>query len=255
MTNLGHIQYSLGIEVTQNPKYIFISQNKYIAKFLNKFDMVECNPLSTPMEQNLKLTSKEMNEFEDATKYKQLVGGIIYLTTTRTDIPLIVGILSRFMKKHCEGHWFATKRVLKHLKGTQDFGLKYSKVDDFNLIGYSDSNFVGNKENGLSTSSYLISLGPTTISWRSESIPADSTIEAEYVVVAEATKKIVWLKKILEYLQEKHVSSTLLVDNTSTIMLAKNPRFHYRTKHISIVSRDSISCRGQDYSFKTLFHK
>jgi len=63
------------------------------------------------------------------------VGSLIYLTTARLDISFVVGILSKFMQKPCEGHWFASKRVLKYLKGTQDFGLKYSKVDDFNLIG------------------------------------------------------------------------------------------------------------------------
>jgi hypothetical protein len=54
------------------------------------------------------------------------------------------------------------------------------------------------------------------------------------VAVAEATKEIVWLRKILEDLQEKQVNSTpLLVDNTSAIKLAKNPKFHDRTKHIN----------------------
>jgi hypothetical protein len=108
----------LGIEVTQNPKHVFISQKKYTGELLNKFGMVDCNPLSTPMEQNLKLTSKQGNEFEDETKYRQLVGSLIYLTTTRPDISFVVGILSRFMKKTCEGHWIATKRFLKYLKGT-----------------------------------------------------------------------------------------------------------------------------------------
>jgi hypothetical protein len=58
MTDLEHLHYYLGIEVIQNPKYIFISENKYIGELLNKFDMDECNIVSTPMEQNLKLTSK-----------------------------------------------------------------------------------------------------------------------------------------------------------------------------------------------------
>ena len=54
------------------------------------------------------------------------------------------------------------------------------------------------------------------------------------MAVAEAIKKIVWLKKIFEYLQEKQENSTpLLIDNTSAIKLAKNPRFHDRTKHIN----------------------
>jgi hypothetical protein len=66
--------------------------------------MAECNPISTPMEQNLELTSKEGNEFEDATKYRKLVGSLIYLSTTRREISFVVGILSRFMQKPCEGH-------------------------------------------------------------------------------------------------------------------------------------------------------
>eukprot|EP00253_Pinus_taeda_P021240 PITA_21240 len=99
------------------------------------FGMTECNPLTTPMEQNLKLTSIEGKEIEDATKYRQLVGSLNYLTTTRPDISFAVGILSRFMQKPCEGHWSAEKRVLRYLKGTQDFGIKYTQVDDFSLIG------------------------------------------------------------------------------------------------------------------------
>jgi hypothetical protein len=95
------------------------------------------------------------------------VGGLIYLTTTRPYISFVVGIQTRFMQKPCEGHWFAAKQVLKYLKETQDFGLKCSKVDDFNLIEYSDSDFDGDKENGVSTLDYLMSLGSAIASWRS----------------------------------------------------------------------------------------
>ena len=59
MTNLGHLHYYLGIEVTQHPIYIFISQKKYVQELLNIFCMIECNTLSTPMEQNLNVTSSE----------------------------------------------------------------------------------------------------------------------------------------------------------------------------------------------------
>jgi transposase InsO family protein len=236
MTDLGLLHYYLGIEVTQNPNFIFISQKKYIGELLCRFGMQDCNPVSTPMEQNLKISSNEGNDFEDATKYRQLVGSLIYLTTTRPDITFAVGILSRFMHQPCEGHWVAAKRVLKYLKGTHTFGLKYSKVSDFHLIGYSDSDFDGDKEHGVSTSGYLMCLGSTTVTWRSrkQSVLVDSTTEAEYVATTQATKEIVWLRKILEDLQEKQLTSTpLLVDNTSTIQLAKNPIFHDRTKHIN----------------------
>ena len=72
---------------------------------MNRFGMIECKPVYTPMEQNLKFTSKEINEFKDATKYKQLMANLIYLTTTRPNISFIVGILSNSMQKPCEAHW------------------------------------------------------------------------------------------------------------------------------------------------------
>eukprot|EP00253_Pinus_taeda_P003883 PITA_03883 len=103
MTDLGYVHYYLSIEVTQHSKSIFLSQKKYIGDLLNIFGMTECNPLTTPMEQNLKLTSIKRKEFEDATKYRQLtVGSLNYLTTTRPDILFVVGILSGFMQKPCE---------------------------------------------------------------------------------------------------------------------------------------------------------
>eukprot|EP00253_Pinus_taeda_P015320 PITA_15320 len=197
MTDLGYVHYYLGIEITQHPKSIFLSQKKYIGDLLNRFGMTECNPLTTPMEQNLKLTSIEGKEFEHATKYRQLVGSLSYLTTTKPDISFAVGILSRFMQKPY---------------------------------------FDGDKETGVSTSRYAMSLGSGAVSWRSrkQSVPADFTTEAEYVVAAEATKEIVWLRKILEDLQVKQVQSTpLMIDNNSAIKLAKNPKFHDRMKHIN----------------------
>eukprot|EP00253_Pinus_taeda_P028105 PITA_28105 len=164
MIDLGYVHYYLGIEVTQHSKSIFLSQKKYIGDLLNRFGMTKCNPLTTPMEQNLKLTYIKGKEFEDATKYRQLVGSLNYLTTTRSDISCVVGILSRFMQNPCEGHWSTGKRVPRYLKGTQDFGIKYTQVDDFSLIGYSDSDFIGDKETGIYILGYGMSLGSGAVS-------------------------------------------------------------------------------------------
>jgi len=71
------------------------------------------------------------------------------------------------MKKPCEGYWSTAKIFLRYLKGTQDFGIKYTQVEDFSLIRYSDSNFDGDKEIGVSTSGYSMSLGSGDVSWRS----------------------------------------------------------------------------------------
>eukprot|EP00253_Pinus_taeda_P020165 PITA_20165 len=236
MTNLGYVHYSPSIEVNLHPKSIFLSQKKYIGDLLNRFGMIECNSLSTPMEQNLKLTSIEGKEFEDATKYKRLVGSINYIATTRPDISFDVGILFSFMENPCEGHWSAAKRVLEYLKGIQDFGIKYTQVGDFNLIVYSDSDFDGDKETRVSTLSYVMSVGPGVVSWtsRKQLVLADFATKAKYVATTEARKEIVWFRKIPEYLQVKQVQSTpLMINNTSTINLAKNPKFHDQTNHIN----------------------
>ena len=108
------------------------------------------------------------------------------------------------MHKPCEGHWSVTKRFLRYLKGNQDFGLNYTKVEDFKLIGYTNSYFEGEKEIGVSTSGYTMSLGSTTISRRLQKqlVQAYSIIEEEYVAAAKETKDIVWLINIREYLQD-----------------------------------------------------
>lgn len=103
------------------------------------------------------------------------------------------------------------------------------------MIGYSDSNFDEDKETRVFTLDYVMIIRSGIVSLRShkQSVLIYSTSEAEYVVATEATKEIVWLRKILEHLQEKEVHSTpLLIDNNSTIKLDKNPNFHDRTKHI-----------------------
>ena len=85
--------------------------------------------------------------------------------------------IRREKKENCVE--FSFHSISGYLKGTQDVGIKYSKVDDFKLIGYSDSNFDGDKETGVSTSGYTMSLGSTAVSWRSrkQSVQADSTKE------------------------------------------------------------------------------
>jgi hypothetical protein len=112
MTDLGPLHYYLGIEMIQKPICIFITQQKYIGDLLNKFGMTDCKPLSTPMEKKLKLSSTDSTSLIDATPYRQLVGSLIYATTTCLDISFVVGVLSRFMQQPRESHWLAAKRVL-----------------------------------------------------------------------------------------------------------------------------------------------
>ena len=97
MTDLGLFHYYLGIEVWQLKDKIFISQSKYASKILKRFQMDDCKAVASPMEQGQKFSLAEDGEKFDATLYRQLVGSLIYLTTTRPDLSFIVGILSQYM--------------------------------------------------------------------------------------------------------------------------------------------------------------
>jgi hypothetical protein len=127
--------------------------------------MQDCKPSLTPMEQNLKLSKFEGGELVESTIYRQLIGSLIYLINTRPDLSYAVGILSRFMKQPWDNHWNATKRVLRYIQGTKDFGLLYKKTKFFLLGGFSDADFTKSIDDRSSTSGYLMNMGSTAVSW------------------------------------------------------------------------------------------
>ena len=112
MKDLGHLHYCLGLEVWRENGKTLITQSKYTKEVLRRFNMNTCKPISTPLEQNVKLNNNDDSKEVDGTLYRQLVGSLNYLTTTRPDIAYSVSILSQFMAKPHENHWKATKRVL-----------------------------------------------------------------------------------------------------------------------------------------------
>eukprot|EP01018_Ginkgo_biloba_P011603 Gb_32814 [translate_table: standard] len=104
MTDLGLRHYFLGIELWQTPGRVFISQAKYIWEVLRRFKMEDCKPACTPMETGTKLLMQDEGVRIDGTLYRQLVGSLIYLTTTRPDIAFAIGIISRFMAESKQSH-------------------------------------------------------------------------------------------------------------------------------------------------------
>ncbi|KAG6510909.1 hypothetical protein ZIOFF_028954 [Zingiber officinale] len=127
MSDLGMMHYFLGMEVVQSTKGIFISQKKYVQEILDRFQMKDCNPVSTPTEFGLKLNKDHEGKKVDSTIYKQIVGSLMYLTATRADIMYSVSLISRYMENPTEIHLLAAKRILRYLQGTKDFGLFYKK--------------------------------------------------------------------------------------------------------------------------------
>ena len=142
MTDMGLMEYYLGIEVKQQKDGIFISQKSYAKEILKKFKMENCKPISTPMEYRVKMSKHEEGESVDPTFFKSLVGSLHYLTCTRANILHAVELVSRHIESPTTTHFKATKRILRYLKGTINFGLFYSVSNDYKLVGYSDSDWV-----------------------------------------------------------------------------------------------------------------
>ena len=124
-----------------------------------KNKMENCNSVSTPMETGAKLSKYDEGERVDANRYRSLVGSLHYLTCTRPDLSLSVGIISRFMEEPIYSHWKALKRVLRYVQGTLSLGLFYSRTEDYKLLGYSNSDWCRDIDYRKSTSGYVFFMG------------------------------------------------------------------------------------------------
>jgi len=139
MTDLGLMTYFLGIEIKQGENEVFICQRKYAKEILRKFQMDECKVVSTPMNQKEKFIKEDGVDKVDEGYYRSLIGCLMYLTATRPDIIFVVSLLYRFMHCASEVHLRAAKRILRYVKGTLDYGVKFDKCTNFKLCGFSDS--------------------------------------------------------------------------------------------------------------------
>jgi len=172
----------------------------------------------------------------DQTKYRGLIGSLLYLTTSRLNIMFVVCLCARFQANPKESHLKAAKRILKYPKGTTNVGLWYPSHSPIHLIGYSDYDFVGCKLDRKSTGGTCHLLGSSLISWhnKKQACVALFIAEAEYIAARSCCAQILWLKQQLEDFGLKISMVPLLCDNTSAINLTKNHIQHSRTKHIEI---------------------
>jgi len=115
------------------------SQAKYIWDISKRFRMLWCKLAVTPLEVGLKLYGHDESSSIDVTLYHQLVGSLIYLTTTQPNIYFTVSMVLIFMAEPNELHWKVAKRISRYLHGTIGYGLVYRSIEYFKLIGYTDS--------------------------------------------------------------------------------------------------------------------
>ena len=199
--------------------------------------MNESDPVSTLVDFGSKLTKEDEGSNVDATYFRSLVGSLRYLTCTRPDILYAVGLISRYMEEPKSPHLMAAKRILRYIKGTTSHGLLYSSTNNFELAGYSDSDWGGDMDDRKSTTGFVFYLGDTAFTWYSkkQAIVTLSTCEAEYVAASSAVCHAVWLRSLLKEMKCLQKGATkLCVDNKSAIALSKNPVYHERSKHIDV---------------------
>ena len=162
LRDLGHARYFLGIEVAPTSMGLVLSQHKYVLDILNRAGMTSCKPVDTPASvAKLDLQSTEL--FSDATRFRQVVGALQYLTFTRPDICYAVNKVCQFMHAPTEGHWAAVKRILRYLKGTSSFCLHLTRDTTLSLHGFTDADWAGSIEDRKSTGGYMVFLGSTAI--------------------------------------------------------------------------------------------
>lgn len=236
MSNLGLLNYYLGIEVDQKDNGISVKQSGYAKKVLSQFGMEDCNSTRIPMQPRSNLHKDQDGEPVDATEYRRLVGSLRYLLHTRPDLSYSVGVLSRFMERPTLMHQNASKQVLRYLKGTIHLGLFYPRGGGEEVLtGYSDSDLAGDQDDRKSTGGMVFYLNEAVISWstQKQKTVALSSCEAEFMAATAAACQGIWLRNLLAELLNKELEVVkLFIDNKSAIALMKNSVFHGRSKHI-----------------------
>nr|GEZ30476.1 zinc finger, CCHC-type [Tanacetum cinerariifolium] len=159
MSDLGLLAYYLGIEVTQTNGGISIKQSAYANKILKEARMIDCNETLIPMDPGTRLTKVIEGTMVKPTEYRSLIGCLRYLLYTRPDLSYSVGLLTRFMQEPREQHMKAIRQVLRHVKGTKDYGITYKHNEGNKIHGYSDSSYEVNTQEGKGTTGIIFYYG------------------------------------------------------------------------------------------------
>ncbi|GLJ36791.1 hypothetical protein SUGI_0741990 [Cryptomeria japonica] len=148
--------------------------------------MENSKPVGTPMVTSEKLTKKDASALVNPTRYKSMIGGLLYLTQTRSDIMNAVCIISRYQSDPRDNHESAVKRIFRYLQGITEYGLWYPKNDDFTLCAYIDADWTRDVDDWKRTLGGAFFLGKKLVSWinKKQSCTFLSTTEDEYVVAA-----------------------------------------------------------------------
>ncbi|RVW91530.1 putative mitochondrial protein [Vitis vinifera] len=174
---LGETQVFLGIEIAQSSSGVVLSQRKYALDILEETGMLDCKPIDTPMDPNVKLVPGQGEPLGDLGRYRRL--------------------------SPCDSHWDVVIRILRYIKSTPGQGVLYENRGHTQVVGYTDADWAGSPTDRRSTSGYCVFIGGNLISWKSkkQDVVARSSVEAEYRAMALATCELIWLRHLLQELR------------------------------------------------------
>nr|GEY89585.1 retrovirus-related Pol polyprotein from transposon TNT 1-94 [Tanacetum cinerariifolium] len=215
---------------------IFINQAKYAQEILIKHGMTSCDSVGTPMATK-HLDTDLSRTLVDQTKYRSMVGSLMYLTASRPDIVHATCYCARYQAKQTEKHLTAVKRIVRYLKDTINMGLWYPKDTGFKLTAFSNSDHVGCLDSRKSTSGGIQFLGgDKLVSWSSKNqdYTSMSSAEAEYVSLSACCAQVVWMRTQLTDYGFHFDKIPMYCDSKAAIAISCNPVQHSRTKHIDV---------------------
>nr|GEX88088.1 uncharacterized mitochondrial protein AtMg00810-like [Tanacetum cinerariifolium] len=163
---------------------------------LKKYGMESCDPVGTLMEIKDKLDLDQNGTPVDATKYRSMIGALMYLTSSRSKIVHATCLCARYQAKPTEKHLKEVKRIFRYLRGTVNTGLWYTKDSGFKLTGFLDADYAGCKDTFIGTSGVAQFLGEKLVSWSSkkQDCMTPSTAEAEYVSISACCAQVLWMR-------------------------------------------------------------
>nr|GEU49643.1 retrovirus-related Pol polyprotein from transposon TNT 1-94 [Tanacetum cinerariifolium] len=164
MLMMGEMTFFLSLKVNQSPCGIFINQSNYVLEILKKYGMETCDFVGTLMEIKDKLDLDQNGTLVDATKYRNMIGALMYLMSSIPDIVHATYLCAWYQAKPTEKHLMEVKRIFRYLWGTINMGLWYTKDFGFELIGFLDADYTRCKGTFKSTFNEAQFLGEKLVS-------------------------------------------------------------------------------------------
>jgi hypothetical protein len=191
------------------------------------------------------LKAREGDEMAPRREYQRRTGSVMYpMVYTRPDTAFAVGKLAQFMDKLTVRHARCMKTLMRYLRSTIDLQIKYGPYgrSSDRVLGFSDADYTGDRNDHKSTSGMTFILGGGAISWRSrkQNMVSTSMTESEYIALSIAAKHGKWIAQFLtdigqaKYVSENQKTIKIYGDNNASIMLVDQPQVNKRSRHIDI---------------------